>query len=80
MTYEEAIEKISWTPLMRLENEHGELKEALTMAIEALEKQVPKKKHKYMGFRCICGKEVAKNQAYCEYCGQALLDLVEVTE
>lgn len=39
MTYEEAIDKIKWTPLMRLENEHGELKEALQMAIEALEKQ-----------------------------------------
>lgn len=39
---------------------------------EALEKQVPKKKHKYKGFRCVCGKEVAKNQAYCEYCGQRL--------
>lgn len=51
---------------------------ALRYAIEALEKQIPIPKHKYMGFRCICGKEVAKNQDYCEYCGQKLLPWKEV--
>lgn len=39
---------------------------------EALEKQIPKRKHKYSGFRCVCGELVAKNQDYCEYCGQRL--------
>lgn len=39
---------------------------------DALEKQIPKSKHKYQGYRCVCGQEVAKNQAFCEYCGQAL--------
>lgn len=37
MTYEEAIDKIVWTPLMRSPNENGELKEALYMACNALE-------------------------------------------
>lgn len=41
--------------------------------IAALQKQKAMGKHKYMGYRCICGEEVAKNQDYCEYCGQRLL-------
>ncbi len=41
---------------------------------ECYEKQIPKKKHKYMGYRCVCGTEVAKNQKYCDDCGQRLLD------
>lgn len=41
---------------------------------ECVDKQVEKEKHKYNGFRCVCGKEVAKNQRYCEYCGQKLMD------
>lgn len=39
---------------------------------QALEKQIPKPKHKYNGYRCVCGEQVAKNQDYCEYCGQRL--------
>lgn len=42
--------------------------------ISAVRKSHAVKKHKYMGYRCICGAEVAKNQRYCEYCGQKLLD------
>ena len=38
MTYKEAIDTIVWTPLMRSESDHGELKEALFMAVEAIEK------------------------------------------
>lgn len=52
-------------------------REAYRMAIKSLEKQMPKKKHKYMGYRCVCGTEVAKNQKYCDDCGQRLLDWVE---
>lgn len=44
---------------------------------EAYEKQIPKRKHKYLGYRCICSEQVAKNQKYCEYCGQRLLDWSE---
>lgn len=50
---------------------------ACDIGIDAINKQIPQKKHKYMGYRCICGEEVAKNQRYCEYCGQALLDWEE---
>lgn len=42
-------------------------------AISAFEKQIPKPKHKYSGIRCVCGEVVARNQDYCEYCGQRLL-------
>lgn len=57
--------------------ENCKTSEALDMAVKALEKQIPKKKHKYQGYRCVCGGEVAKNQRYCEYCGQRLLDWSE---
>ena len=50
---------------------------AAELAIEALEKQIPKPKHKCMGYRCVCGELVGKNQDYCEYCGQALLPYEE---
>lgn len=46
MTEKEAIEKIKQTPLMRYiadRNPKGELGEALEMAVQALEKQIPKK-------------------------------------
>lgn len=46
----------------------------------ALKKQIAVPKHKYKGYRCICGEEVAKNQRYCEYCGQKLLDWSERDE
>lgn len=80
MTYEEALE------IYKLGNYGSELSKAeadywlanidtaTELAFKCLEKQIPKPKHKYMGYRCVCGEEVAKNQAYCEYCGQRLLD------
>lgn len=88
MTYEEAIIQISFIKnfgypqdIAMLSKEiNGDEHRALKMAIEALEKQIPKRKQKYQGYRCVCGEEVAKNQRYCEYCGQALLDWEEVTE
>lgn len=67
MTYEEA----------KLYVVHGEYFRADEMILAALEKQIPKPKHKYMGYRCVCGEEVAKNQRFCEYCGQRLLDWSE---
>lgn len=44
------------------------------IAIECVEKQIPKPKHKYQGIRCVCGTEVAKYQKYCDECGQRLMD------
>ena len=51
--------------------------EALNMAIEALEKQRPKKvkmfkNHKGFGACSVCGCAVQKNESYCLRCGQAL--------
>lgn len=73
MSYEEAIERLRW----KVENCDGcgrrkDDIESFEMAINALEKQIPKPKHKYNGYRCVCGEQVAKNQDYCEYCGQRL--------
>lgn len=82
MTNKEAIEKISCTPLMRSEYEHGELKEALSMAIEALEKQIPKEPKLIetypnnlhlcpsCGSTFITRYDGAMN--YCNNCGQAI--------
>ena len=56
----------------------GQLMLALDMAIEALEKQVPKKvaadiyDDGGVSHICLCGAEVEENQAYCDVCGQAL--------
>ena len=51
---------------------------ALDMAIEALEKQVPKKvaadiyDDGAVSHICLCGAEVEENQAYCDVCGQMI--------
>lgn len=59
----------------------SEIQEQTGMTLkECYEKQIPKKKHKYMGYRCICSAEVAKNQKYCDECGQRLFDWEEVEE
>ena len=77
MTYEEAKECVIYFK-SNPETEDTETIECANILfdkiLEALEKQIPKPKHKYMGYRCVCGEEVAKNQDYCEYCGQRLLD------
>lgn len=73
MTYEEALE---WLDMHNVHNTPVPFPVKVYCSI-ALEKQIPKEKHKYMGYRCVCGEEVAKNQRYCEYCGQKLLDWSE---
>lgn len=56
----------------------GQLLLALDMAIEALEKQMPRKvaadiyDDGEVSHICLCGAEVKENQAYCDVCGQAL--------
>lgn len=58
----------------------GEHREAMNMAIKALEKQIPKKPHKnfekFSGVWCSCGKYLGKGYfvdkpSYCPDCGQA---------
>lgn len=67
MKYEEAL---------KIVEKHNPESDFWSTVKEALEKQIPVKKHKYMGYRCICGKEVARDQDYCEYCGQKLLPIL----
>ena len=59
----------------------GEQKEAFQMAINALEKQIPKKPHKnfekFSGVWCSCGKYLGKGYfvekpSFCSDCGQKL--------
>ena len=54
--------------------------EALDTAIEALEKQIPKKplteffvnQSGDIGKQCICGRFVSNHASYCENCGQRI--------
>ena len=72
MTYEEAIEI--------LQEEHDYCQEmsyvikALEMAIEALEKRIPKKPYwEYGGCHCkSCGFDVLSDEYFCPLCGQAI--------
>ena len=75
MTYQEAIERI------KIHNEHHSqqerfaiyITEALNMAIEALEKQIPKKPTKTRSeIVCPTCKTLVGSSPYCRYCGQAL--------
>ena len=68
MKYEEAIEI--------LQEEHDYWQEmsyvtkALEMAIEALEKQIPKKP--YWGHCKSCGLDVLSVESFCPLCGQTI--------
>lgn len=77
MTNEKAIDLLDTLLGMIEDNQGNDYDEAFKMGIKALEKQIPKKKHKYTGYRCVCGNLVGKNQRYCESCGQSLLDWSE---
>ena len=47
--------------------------EALNMAVEALEKQIPKKPSETDKARCIhCACVVKRDERFCKNCGQAL--------
>lgn len=71
MTYEEAIKQLSNVTIYH----QGECtREALDMAIEALEKQIPKKPYwEYGGCHCkSCGLDVLSDEHFCPLCGQAI--------
>ena len=78
MTYEEAIEYISEryvTMSMCLTlDECRKHNKAISMAIEALEKQIPKKPYwEYGGCHCkSCGLDVLSDEYFCPLCGQAI--------
>ena len=78
MTNEEAIEYITEryvTMSMCLTlDECRKHNNAISMAIEALEKQVPKKPYlEYGGWHCkSCGFDVLSDEYFCPLCGQAI--------
>lgn len=82
MTYEEAIKVLTDTRVMILKGSNTDLAKVCSMAIEALEKQIPKKPSwEYLGVslsgnnlitKCpLCDKGVEEGEHHCE-CGQAL--------
>ena len=81
MTYEEAKDKIT-NMFINIVQKDGEAAKPFRVAIEALEKQIPKKPdkigkidnmfcHGAVGV-CKCGNEVFSDENYCRVCGQAL--------
>ena len=88
MTEIEAVEKLKNMRLfMQIEDENNDCKfteddyKANEMAIQALEKQIPKKPHKnfekFSGVWCSCGKYLGKGYfvekpSFCSDCGQKL--------
>lgn len=75
MTNQEAIETIK-EAMFAIDSDahfHFEYAAAADMAIEALEKQIPKTPIKQGFYYCEnCGKTVTITYKYCRECGQAL--------
>ena len=81
MTENEAIELIENDLKLHSKDLSSKYKNGLRMAIQALEKQIPKKPHKnfekFSGVWCSCGKYFGKGYfvdkpSYCPDCGQKL--------
>ena len=81
MTESEAIELIEKDLKLHSKDLSSKYKNGLRMAINALEKQIPKKPHKnfekFSGVWCSCGKYLGKGYfvdkpSYCTDCGQKL--------
>ena len=81
MTENEAIELIEKDLKLHSKDLSSKYKNGLRMAIQALEKQIPKKPHKnfekFSGVWCSCGKYLGKGYfvdkpSYCTDCGQKL--------
>ena len=81
MTESEAIELIENDLKLHSKDLSSKYKNGLRMAINALEKQIPKKPHKnfekFSGVWCSCGKYLGKGYfvdkpSYCPDCGQKL--------
>ena len=76
MTYEEAIKNINALNAVCGQKDlyDAEFESALALAIEALEKQIPKKPYwEYGGCHCkSCGLDVLSDEPFCPLCGQAI--------
>lgn len=72
MTYKEALEHLK---LYEYWADFSWMDEVAELAIEAIEKQIPKKplNHKHIYYICgICGAIVKLDMNYCNKCGQAI--------
>ena len=76
MTYEEAIKNINALNAVCGQKDlyDAEFESALALAIDALEKQIPKKPYwEYGGCHCeSCGLDVLSDEHFCPLCGQAI--------
>ena len=76
MTYEEAIKNINALNAVCGQKDlyDAEFENALVLAIDALEKQVPKKPYwEYGGCHCkSCGLDVLSDEYFCPLCEQAI--------
>lgn len=76
MTYEEAIKNINALNAVCGQKDlyDAEFESALALAIEALEKQIPKKPYwEYGVWHCkSCGLDVFRDDSFCPVCGQAI--------
>ena len=76
MTYEEAIKNINALNAVCGQKDlyDAEFESALALAIEALEKQIPKKPYwEYGGCHCKSGGlDVLSDEHFCPLCGQAI--------
>ena len=73
MTYEEAIKILTELKPIPIDG-FKIIAEAYDLAIEALEKQTPKKPYwEYGGCHCkSCGLDVLSDEYFCPLCGQAI--------
>ena len=73
MTYEEAIKTLTELKPIPIDG-FKIIAEAYDLAIEALEKQTPKKPYwEYGGCHCkSCGLDVLSDEYFCPLCGQAI--------
>lgn len=84
MTIKEALKRFKWKYNLTKDcndphwesgerREHSEWVEQLEVAINAIEKQIPKKPSETDKVRCIhCGCVVKRDERFCKNCGQAL--------
>ena len=74
MTYEEAIKTLTELKPIPVDG-FKIIAEAYDLAIEALEKQIPKKPYweTYAGWHCkSCGLSVFSDDSFCPLCGHAI--------
>ena len=75
MTYEEAIENLKYLISDDCTDTQHDFVKEIKIAIEALEKQIPKKPYweTYDGWHCkSCGLNVFSDEYFCPVCGQEI--------